>query len=768
MHDHVNRPIHVSSRPGATRRFLLGGAALFLLASAAVAEEGQPQSSDSGLNEVVVTATRRSEDIRKVPVNVTAYNQEQMDDQGVKSIDDLSRLTPDLNFTHTAGVAGNNSTNISIRGIASDVGAPTTAIYIDDTPIQMRNIGYWNANAFPQVFDLERVEVLRGPQGTLFGAGAEGGAVRFLTPQPSLDTYSGYFRTDLSDTIHGDPSYEAGAAVGGPIIKDKVGFRVSAWGREDGGWIDRVSPDTGSVVDANANSGHSNSARAALTIAPIDDLKITASYYYQNVHNNDVGTYWSTLSHPYAGTYQNGSALQQPTDDTFSLPSLKIQYDFGGVSLFSDTSYFYRRNYAALDYTNYFAGIFDGNALYSAPGDQPSAAYETNFQHGITQETRLQSTDDSWLDWTVGMYYSRFSQNDQDITLNGQYSYTSVYGRAYSFAETTQSADEQLAGYANVDVHVTDKLKLTGGVRVSNVKFNFNQASSFSGAAQGTITGSEEETPITPKFGISYQIDPNNFVYFTAAKGFRPGGANEALNSTLCSSDLKILGLATTPASYQSDSLWSYEVGAKDTLFGGKLFLDSSAYMVKWSNIQQSVRLPTCGFGYVGNLGTATSVGGDVSAHFKLTDSLLMGVSAGYNNTTYDKTIYEGADAILVNSGDAIGGPPFSASIFAQYNFTAFAKDAFIRADYTFHSSTPHTDATVYSYDPTQPGLAENNYLSLRAGIYIGGWEVSIYGNNLTNEQTPLSVAHDIPGSPLYYESSYRPMTFGSTASYHF
>jgi iron complex outermembrane receptor protein len=173
-------------------------------------------------------------------LNITAYTAEQMDDQGVRQMDDLARLTPDLQFTHTSGAAGNNSSNIAIRGVFSDVGAATTGIYIDDTPIQMRNVGYWNANAFPQIFDLERVEVLRGPQGTLFGAGAEGGAVRFITPEPGLKKYSGYARTELAGTVSGDPSYEAGGAVGGPIVEDKLGFRVSAWGRTDGGYIDRV------------------------------------------------------------------------------------------------------------------------------------------------------------------------------------------------------------------------------------------------------------------------------------------------------------------------------------------------------------------------------------------------------------------------------------------------------------------------------------------------------------------------------------------------
>src|ERR1700722_12366404 len=241
---------------------LLAGGVAYAADDAGATNNG----ADGGivLQEVTVTATRRSEEINKVPLNVTAYTPELMDDQGVRQIDDLARLTPDLQFTHTSGAAGNNSSNIAIRGVFSDVGAATTGVYVDDTPIQMRNVGYWNANAFPQIFDLERVEVLRGPQGTLFGAGAEGGAVRFITPEPGLQKYSGYVRSEIAETLAGGPSYETGAAIGGPIVDDKLGFRVSAWGRNDGGYIDRVSPDTGQTVDSNANHQQSFVGRGAL------------------------------------------------------------------------------------------------------------------------------------------------------------------------------------------------------------------------------------------------------------------------------------------------------------------------------------------------------------------------------------------------------------------------------------------------------------------------------------------------------------------------
>ncbi|MGA8708491.1 MAG: TonB-dependent receptor [Steroidobacteraceae bacterium] len=727
-------------------------------------------SEDQGvLQEITVTAQRRSEDINKVPINITAYSEAQMDDQGIHQIDDISRLTPDLQFTHTSGAAGNNSNDIAIRGVYSDVGAATTGIYIDDTPIQMRNLGYWNANAFPQVFDLQRVEVLRGPQGTLFGAGAEGGAVRFILPEPGLNTYSAYARTELSETVSGTPSYELGGALGGPIIDDKLGFRVSAWGRNDGGYIDRVSPDTGQPVDSNSNSMQSFSGRAAVTAVPIDNLKITAAVLYQNINQRDRDQYWSTISDPSSNDFQQGSRIPQPTRDRFVLPSLKLQYDFDKVSFVSNTSYFYHLDYADLDYTTYFGGIFDGNPLQFLPGDKPSEAYVTNHQNAITEEARLQSSDPrAFLAWTAGVFYSGMRQNDQDITIDRQAVYTSTLGDTVSFAQFTSAEDRQVAGYADVDLNVLAGLKLSAGVRVSSDRFTFDQVGSYQGFGLTPVSGTQSDTPVTPKFGLSYQLNDDNFVYATAAKGFRQGGVNAAVPTALCASDLAALGLTTTPTSYQSDSLWSYELGAKNNLFGGRLGLDTSLYTLRWNDIQESVRMPSCGFNYVANLGTATGYGADLAARFKLTNAWLAGVNAGYVDLTYDKSVDEGANAVLVNKGDVIGGPPFHLAAWSTYNFNLLDHRSFVRLDYTYQNGFPAVDGRTFGFDPTLPVVGAERSLSLRAGAYIGRWEVSLFANNLTQDESPIAISHDIPGALPYYESSLRPLTVGASAEFRY
>ena len=749
--------------PARSHSLLLAIGAFLLSGSAADAADTQAPA-DSGLEEITVTATRREEDVRKVPISITAYSQEAMDDLGIRAIDDIARLTPDLQFTHTSGSAGNNSTDISIRGVFSDVGAATTGIYINDTAIQMRNAGYWNANAFPQIFDLERVEVLRGPQGTLFGASAEGGAVRFITPDPSLDKYSGYARADVSGTSGGAPSYEVGVAAGGPIINDTLGFRVSVWGREDGGWIDRISPDTLQTVDKNSNAQRSDAGQAALTFAPAERLKVTASLYYQDVNADDRNQYWSIYSGHESSPFKQGDRVTQPSEDDFYLPAVKVTYTTDTLAFFSNSSYFYHRDFASLDYTNYFGGIFDGNPLQYLPGDQPSQAFLTNKQTGITQEFRLQSlAKDALIDWTAGLYYSRLAQSNDNYTTDGQLVYTSVSGNTPSFTQVSEATDKEIAGYGNLNINFTSQLKATVGLRVSRTTFKYTQNGEFGGFTLTPTAGDESTTPVTPKFGLSYQADADNLYYATISKGYRPGGVNGPVPAALCTNE----PVPETTA-YNPDSLWSYEIGGKNALFGGRLQLDSSLYAIKWKDIQESIRYTNCGFSFVGNLGSATGYGADVAARVRLTNDLTAGFAAGYTNITYDQTILEGVGAIVAKQGDKIGGPPFNLDVFSRYKFQVLGLNGFYRIDYTYHNKTPAVDPATVNYDPTLPNIGSNAFLTMRAGVYLSGWELSAYGNNLTKNEAPLAISHDIPGVTPYYLSSYRPLTIGVTAIYRY
>src|SRR6202163_3799389 len=272
----LSRAIHVNQRLGAALLCAVLGATVGPTGHAADAAASAAATSSAEMTEIIVTATRREESLSRVPISISAFTQETMDQRGVKDITDLVRYTPGVSIDQT----GTNA--ISIRGISSSGGAGTTGIYIDDTPIQIRALGFNPDDTLPKTFDLDRVEVLRGPQGTLFGAGSEGGTVRYIMTQPSLTQFTSYARSEVSYTEGGAPNYEAGLAVGGPIIDDVLGFRVSAWFRRDGGWIDLVDPTTLQRVQKNANYDETTVLRAAATWAPVSGVIITPSAVWQD------------------------------------------------------------------------------------------------------------------------------------------------------------------------------------------------------------------------------------------------------------------------------------------------------------------------------------------------------------------------------------------------------------------------------------------------------------------------------------------------------
>jgi outer membrane receptor protein involved in Fe transport len=757
---------------------LLGASTIAIAAFGPAYAEEADMTADNG-DAIIVTAQRRAENILQVPISVTSYSTEKLDSQGVRGIEDIARLTPSLRFTRTAGVSGNNGTNISLRGIASDVGSATTAIYIDDTPIQIRSIGYFSGNPYPKIFDLERVEVLRGPQGTLFGSSAEGGAVRFITPQPSFTDFSVYSRAEVATTDHGDESYEVGFATGGPV-SNTLAVRASAWYRRDGGYIDRINPTTRAVVKKDANSQDSMATKIALTWKPVETLTITPSIYYQNVTSDAREQFWEGYGNPGDLDYVNGAFNQEPARDRFALYGVNARLELGDTTdLTYNGSYFDRDQYQVLDYSNFQATLRSGNPFgtYANQDKSNATAAQTVKQKNWTQELRIQSKDDDRLfDWSAGVYYSRTKQLFNNLSASGRLpgvissGFPQYLGR-YNLNEDVNAKDEQYAAFLNVDLKPAEGLKITLAGRVTHSTFDYvnSREGPVAGGAKSTFGASQKATTFTPKAGVSYQVDADNMIYASVSKGFRPGGAQSPVDPTFCGADLRTLGITSSPTDYASDSLWSYEVGTKNRMFGGKLTTDVNAYLIKWSNIQQSVRLPQCANSYIGNLGDATSKGFDVSLAFNLTPNVQFGGSLGYNDTTYDDDVFGGAGVLIRAEGDRIGGPKLTGSAYTQLKADlSESTEGYFRADYTFASSGIDPTRGTFGYDAGLPGLPSTDYLTLRAGVKLNKLDLSAFVNNVTNSRDPLSRSHDGIGSPLYYVESYRPRTMGLTARYSY
>jgi outer membrane receptor protein involved in Fe transport len=224
----------------------------------------------------------------------------------------VARNTPGLVFNKAFG----NATSISIRGIAGS-GVATTGVYVDDTPIQVRSLGVSSYNTYPMIFDLDRVEVLRGPQGTLFGAGSEGGTVRFITPEPQVTGSSLYARAEVNGIQNGSMGYEGGVAFGTALVEGKLGMRISAWHQHQGGYIDNVDPVTREVNHKNINQKDADALRLALAWKPSDQLTITPSIYFQNFSSGDIGSVWVQYSDPNKGVFNAANVTRQPGSDKF-------------------------------------------------------------------------------------------------------------------------------------------------------------------------------------------------------------------------------------------------------------------------------------------------------------------------------------------------------------------------------------------------------------------------------------------------------------------
>jgi iron complex outermembrane recepter protein len=791
---------------------LIAGAVGASAADAQTGTPGQPpqstvQSPSSGsLEEIVVTSQRREERLQDVPISVSAFTQDKMDAQGIRSVDDLTAMTPGVTFERMGLSASSNyndeNSDIAIRGIDSSAGASTTAVYIDDTPIQSRHIGFGTVDAFPDLFDLERVEVLRGPQGTLFGASAEGGAVRFVTPEPSVSTYSGYMRTELANTDDAANSYEAGVAAGGPIVDGTLGFRVSGYFRQDGGYVDRANYRTGAITESDANWSDTAVLRAALKWVVNDSVSITPSILHQKLHLNDTGAYWPILSNRQDGVFLNGNAQQNPSTDPFTLSAIKLDADTSSAThLVANLSYFSRDQFDTPDYTQFDRAVYGLSpfAPYGAYGESPF----TDVQHNTTLEVRLQSTDpNAVLSWTTGVYLAHLDENSTqfivDPTLNSEF--LAAYGTPLCTAQApcpggliasgpeNRIIDKQAAIFGELTVKMSDHWSATAGLRaarldVSGVSIAYGP---FSGPTVGPsnpliAAASSTEDPLTPRFVLSYHPTADNLIYASAAKGYRPGGINGSLGN-VCNSSLQTIGLTAAPVSFSEDSLWSYELGAKNTLFDRHLQVDASVFLIDWKGIQQNVYLSACGLQFTANLGAARSEGADLHVELKPIDKLLVDFTVAYTEALYTETVCGGTAACtgpnapskpIVSDGDRLPGAPWDLILSSEYGLPSFhQRDAYIRADYHYTTAQtallPGQNPNDGVSDPTLPGLPRTSTLGMRAGMRWSGIDVSMFAQNLTNTHPLMFESRDTTASPLYFARSTRPRTIGVTLSYRY
>jgi outer membrane receptor protein involved in Fe transport len=809
--------------------------------STAAARNAAADATADLLADVVVTATRQADTVSRVPLSITAVSQQALDRQGIQNVGDLSRLVPSLNTTSTGGVS-----QFTIRGItAGGSGAATTGVYLDDTPLTKRNqTGSANNNGTPAppLFDIERVEVLRGPQGTLYGGSSEGGTVRFITPTPSLTTYSVYAKGQVSATKYGSESWQAGIAAGGPIVQDKLGFRVSAFNTHAGGWIDDVDPYNGPggappplrVYSKDSNYQNTHAFRGVLLWRPTERLSVELSGYSARDYSNDTDSMtlplnmtnaevladlkargWTPPANfgnvtPYCinfnGVPGNGSSRtpvscagphthQYPAhvfgpyplkkyqylsvagpyetnpfrsmQDTYAL---ELSYDFDHMRFQSITSYVHDQEKTITYGGSVVSQLYNGWPPL-LPED-PNFMINGNFhsgtkRHGLSQEFRFSSDSSSRpLSWVGGVYYSNFHGFG---TYENFVSADEIYGEILgltvtqrtgvptipggSFAHRDQTlVDIELAGFGEANYYITPKLKAIAGVRISRVEFDYHQAyygplNGFNTptAENGALTdGTVVDSPITPRFGLQYQMTENDQVYVSAAKGYRAGGVNSPLPPLICGAALTQLGLTIRdiPTAFGSDSIWSYELGTKLRLLQNRVALNADVYDIEWTDLQQTIRLGfNCGPTFVTNVGKARSRGFELETQARPFDGMTIDFAMSYGDAKVaedalgPKPLSGAAPSTVALKGQPLGVPTWTFHVGGTYNFRVGGLDSYVRADYTLIPAydTERSTVGVPTYTPDLARRDKFQTTNIRVGVNVHAWDVNLFVNNLFN-----------------------------------
>ena len=738
--------------------------------------ETRPRSPEIGpLQEIIVTAEKRAENLSAVPISMIVLSGDTLEKVGATRMRDLAQITPGLMFESSSQWGPAIITDVTVRGITStatvkgtesSIGSPTTGVYIDDVPISMPQSSF--SNPYPVTFDLARVEILRGPQGTLFGGRAEGGAVRFITTEPGTASFEGLTSAEVSTTDQGSPSYQLDGAAGGPVVEGLLAARAGVWWRRDGGYVDRIDPLTGTTVDPDANRSTSRAARLAFLITPGAAVRITPSFVYQSTNLHDSPSFFVGLSDPDSGRFRNGKLLRQPASDAFSLTSLKVQATWAAAELTAITSWFDRNATATVDTTNVIGAQFGGfgNPLGAPYPTTYAQAYPTQLgaeQHQFTQEVRLVSRDSAApVTWLAGMFYSHVYQD----TTSGTYSVIApqlpiiLYG--------THDTNVDLAGFADVTLHFSRRWRAFGGARVTRARTEvFADAVGMSYPIPGVVHADLKETPLTPRFGLTYEDDPDHILYVSAAKGFRTGGTNP-VRPHFCE--------PTSIHPYAGDSLWSYELGTKDTLLDRRLRIDGSAFYILWRNMQSDAVAP-CTYPDIVNAGSATSRGFDLSIDLAATERTNLKLAVSFVDARYSSTASVDG-AVIVERGTVIGGalycqPPWSATLSAEHEMPlGDGLSLYAGGDYIVHSHNRgpflEGDANSSSYNPVLRSDPATKLLDLRIGLIRGALDVKVSVFNAFDSTPALLREPDLPGSPLYYGQTFRPRTVALSVTQRF
>ncbi|MFV3076932.1 TonB-dependent receptor [Niveispirillum fermenti] len=686
------------------------------LAPAAVAT-AQPVTGDGGrlvLEEIIVTAQKRQQPLQAVPLPISAVAAETLEKRGMDEFTDYARAVPGLSFVDRG--AGKNK--VTLRGISTGVDQnhqSPVGIYIDETPVS-----YPSNEPDLRLFDVERVEVLRGPQGTLYGAGSMGGTIKIITAKPDLTRVAGAASVQLSSTRKGGENYALNGMVNVPLAQDKAAIRIVGYYRNEDGFIDNAQ-----LSSRDVNDNETWGTRAAAKFALSERFAATASLLIQRT---DVGG--SQEINPALPGLTQSRAVPEVRNDDLDLYSLGLTYDLDWAELSSSTSYLDR----------IFDDVRDVMAFLGAPA--PVWLNNVVPDRNFVQEIRLASAPSDSVEWIAGLFYSR-----RKSVLNQYAWHGGVFGVPVGtplLDSTIRSRLTQKAAFGELTVYLDDRLKVTGGLRAFQVKEKvFKLSDGLIAGGYSTDMSDSSEKKINPKVNLSFQATPDILLYTQAAQGFRVGGPN---------STLPPLNGVAAPSSFDSDSLWNYEVGFKSTLWNGRATLNLSAFYIDWTDIQVTVTRAD-GFSYVTNGDKAVSKGLEGEFSVRPMAGLEIGVAAAYTDAYLSADSRSGAG----RKGDRIPAVPrFTYDLFGRYEWDMTAGwSAYTQAN------LQHVGASYNGFTSRVPAPDRQRGYELanaKVGVIYGETDISLFANNLFDKRAELFVDRTLGDARVNVN---RPRTIG-------
>lgn len=789
--------------------FLSTGIAVILTSGVANGQSAMPpqaaanpparsQAGDTGsLGEIVVTAEKRSSTIQRTPLSITALTGAELEHRGITTVDSALHDIPGISMKS----AGPGQTEIEMRGMSSSAGAsPTVGFYLDDTPLSPAAFtGGGKVVVDPDLYDLARVEALRGPQGTLYGSGSMGGTVRLITNAPDPQRLYGSAAVDASGTVGGNvPNGALSGMINIPIVKDKIALRVVATDKYNSGWIDRIVEDPfplptttgcttsvfygcarGDVANGNVvadhkdvNWEHLQGARAQLLIKPTENFTDTTSVFYQTIRQGGANTYDTPPGSSGVEAHYQPADIREPFYDRFLLIANTAAYDFGFANLSASTSYWSRKQNQTQDFSETLQNVFFLPA-YDTGTDQ--GLTEIDSSHQFSEEVRLTSESSGRFKWIAGGFFSHMGSFYYADSQSADYCSLSVGGCAANpsgviFLAHSPYSVTQVAAFGEASYKILPTVTVTVGLRYFN--FDLRQISyeaglfSASGNQQPAIANVHSSSSgVTPKFNVSYQPSGNTTIYANAAEGFREGGVNNPLPTSGaydCTASLQAIGYQNgSPLQYKPDTIWSYELGEKARLANGKLSVNGDVYYIKWRGVQQFIA-PACGFPFTDNAGNAASYGPELEITYRVTDHLTLEGSSTYTHATLT--------SVSVNSAFYRGEPIQNIPKYTENAAIIYSRKIWdnttLRARVSNSLVGPTHDLSYYHVV-----LPTYDIINARLEFEQDKISYALYVNNLTNTRAQLSAntTEMTDPSPAFTRiATNQPLTAGVTINLKF